>query len=147
MTTPPPVYGQFGQALGLAERTLSANLRAHLAQRDIEPETWYALQVIATRGPALVREELTAVLESPAFDANAVRQLLARLEADGLISGDARVDLTDAGKALHSSLREYIAGPTVELLSQFDVNDIETTVQTLKAITERAKERLARSGP
>ena len=57
MTPPPPVYGQFGQALGLAERTLSANLRAHLAERDTEPETWYALQLIATRGPGLAREK------------------------------------------------------------------------------------------
>ena len=48
--------------------------------------------------------------------------------------------------ALHSSLREYIAGPTVELLSQFDVTDIETTVRTLNAITRRAAERLAASG-
>jgi hypothetical protein len=146
MTTPPPVYGQFGQALGLAERTLSANLRAHLAERDTEPETWYALQLIATRGPGLAREELTGVLESPNFDADSVRELLARLEADGLIGGDAEVDLTDEGKAVHSSLREYIAGPTIELLSQFDVNDIETTVRTLKAITKRASERLAASG-
>ena len=146
MTTPPPVYGQFGQALGLAERTLSANLRAHLAERDIEPETWYALQLIATRGPGLVREELSAVLESPTYDANSVRRLLTRLEVDGLISGDARVDLTDDGTALHSSLREYISRPTVELLSAFDVSDIETTVRTLKAVTERAEERLARSG-
>jgi hypothetical protein len=146
MTTPPPVYGQFGQALGLAERTLSANLRTHLAERDTEPETWYALQLIATRGPGLAREELTGVLESPNFDADSVRELLARLEADGLIGGDAEVDLTDAGKALHSSLREYIAGPTVELLSQFDVDDIETTVGTLKAITKRASERLAAAG-
>jgi hypothetical protein len=146
MTAPSPVYSQFGQALGLAERTLSANLRAHLAERDIEPETWYALQLIATRGPGLVREELTAVLESPNYDANSVRRLLTRLEVDGLISGDARVDLTDDGKALHSSLRDYIAGPTVELLSQFDVNDVETTVRTLKAVTERAEERQATSG-
>ena len=146
MTTPPPVYGQFGQALGLAERTLTANLRAHLAERDIEPETWYALQLIATRGPGLVREELSAVLESPTYDANSVRRLLTRLEVDGLISGDARVDLTDDGTALHSSLREYISRPTVELLSAFDVSDIETTVRTLKAVTERAEERLARSG-
>jgi hypothetical protein len=43
-------------------------------------------------------------------------------------------------------LREYIAGPTVELLSQFDLTDIETTVQTLKAITDRVKERQATSG-
>lgn len=146
MTTPPPAYGQFGQALGLAERTLSANLRAHLAERDTEPETWYALQLIATRGPGLAREELTGVLESPNFDADSVCELLARLEADGLIGGDAEVDLTDEGKALHGSLREYIAGPTVELLSQFDLGDIETTVRTLKAITKRAAERLAASG-
>jgi hypothetical protein len=73
-------------------------------------------------------------------------ELLARLEADGLISGNARVDLTDDGKALHPSLREHIAGPTLELLSQFDVDDIETTVHTLKAIAKRAEERLASAG-
>jgi DNA-binding MarR family transcriptional regulator len=140
------VYGQFGQALGLAERTLSANLRAHLAERGIEPETWYALQLIATRGPGLARDELTGVLESPNFDPASVHALLARLEDDGLISGDAEVDLTDDGKTLHTSLREYIAGPTIELLTQFDVDDIETTVRTLKAITESAAERPAVSG-
>ncbi|HEY2436318.1 MAG TPA: hypothetical protein VGH93_03995 [Solirubrobacteraceae bacterium] len=143
MTTSPPVYGQFGQALGLAERALNANLRAHLTERHTEPETWYALQLIATRGPGLAREELTGILESPSFDANSVRELLAGLKADGLIRGDAEVDLTEKGKALHGSLREYIAEPTVELLSQFDVDDIETTVRTLQAITTRAKERLA----
>src|ERR1700727_2449683 len=119
MTTPPPVYGQFGQALGLAERTLSANLRAHLAERDTKPETWYALQLVATRGPGFARDELAGVLESPNLDASAVRDLLARLEGDGLIRGKTEVDLTDQGKALHRSLREYIAGPTVELLSTF----------------------------
>src|SRR5436305_2959252 len=141
MTTPPSVYGQFGQALGLAERTLSANLRAHLTERNTEPETWYALQLIATRGPGLTREELTGILESPNFDADSVRELLARLQADGLIRGDAKVDLTEEGKALHNSLREYIAEPTIDLLSQFEVDDIETTVRTLQAITTRANER------
>jgi hypothetical protein len=145
MTTPPPVYAQFGPALGLAERTLSANLRAHLAERDTEPETWYALQLIATRGPGLARTELTGVLESPSFDAGSVRELLARLQADGLIRGDAEVDLTDHGEALHRGLREYIAAPTVELLNEFDVTDIETTVRTLRAITNRAEERLTAS--
>jgi len=48
------------------------------------------------------------------------------------------VDLTPEGEALHRSLREYIAGPTVRLLSQFDLHDIETTVRTLQAITKRA---------
>jgi Mn-dependent DtxR family transcriptional regulator len=124
---------------------MSANLRAHLAERATQPETWYALQLIATRGPHLRREELIGALESPSFDADSARELLARLEADGLIRGDAEVNLTERGKALHHSLREYIAGPTVELLSQFDDTDIETTVRTLQAITERAAERLAAS--
>jgi hypothetical protein len=36
-----------------------------------------------------------------------------------------------------------IAGPTTELLSQFDVHDIETTVRTLQAISRRATEESA----
>ena len=60
-----------------------------------------------------------------------------------MIRGDAEVDLTDHGKALHSSLRDYIAEPTVELLSQFELDDLETTVRTLQAITKRAEERVA----
>jgi Mn-dependent DtxR family transcriptional regulator len=141
MSTPPAVYGQFGQALGFAERTLTAMLRNHLAERDTEPETWYALQLIATRGPGLSREELSQLLEgSPNLDADSTRELLARLEADGLIRGDEKVDLTDEGSAFHRSLREYISGPTIRLLSQFDIDDIETTVRTLQAITRRARE-------
>jgi DNA-binding MarR family transcriptional regulator len=141
MTAPPAVFGQFGQALAFAERTLTATLREHLAQRDTKPETWYALQLIATRGPGLAREALIHDLErSRELDADSTRALLARLEADGLIRGEAELDLTDEGEALHRSLREYIAGPTTQLLSQFDIHDIETTVRTLQAITKRAAE-------
>ncbi|HEX3924612.1 MAG TPA: hypothetical protein VHY31_20170 [Streptosporangiaceae bacterium] len=139
MTTPPAVFGQFGQALAFAERTMTATLTEHLAQRDTKPETWYALQLIATRGPGLSRDALSRDLEgSPNLDAGSTRDLLAQLEADGLIRGDARVDLTDEGTALHRGLREYIAAPTARLLGQFDVRDIETTVRTLQAITQRA---------
>ena|SRR5215470_4978916 len=141
MTTAPPVFGQFGQSLAFAERTLTALLREHLAQRDTRPETWYALQLVATRGPGLSREALSRDLEgSPTLDADSIRELLAGMQAEGLISGNAHVDLTDKGAALHRSLREYIAGPTVRLLSQFDIHDIETTVRTLQAITKVAAE-------
>ena len=145
MTTPPAIFGEFGQALAFAERTLSATLREHLAQRDTEPETWYALQLIATRGPGLSRAELSDVLAgSPNLTAESTRALLGRLEADGLIRGGARVDLTAEGQALHRSLREYIGGPTARLLSQFDIHDIETTVRTLQAVTKQAAEESAR---
>jgi DNA-binding MarR family transcriptional regulator len=139
MTTPPAVFGQFGQTLAFAEQTLTVALREHLAQRGTKPETWYALQLIATRGPALSRQALSQQLErSRNLNADSTRELLARLEAEGLIRGGANVDLTAQGEALHRSLREYVAGPAARLLSQFDIRDIETTVRTLRAITERA---------
>jgi hypothetical protein len=143
MTTPPVLIGQFGQTLAFAERALSATLRRHLAERDTKPETWYALQLIATRGPSLSREALSADLEgSRTLNADSTRELLARLQAEGLIRGEEKLDLTAEGEALHRSLREYIAGPTARLLGQFDVDDVETTVRTLQAITARAEEEL-----
>jgi hypothetical protein len=148
MSATPAVYGQFGQALAFAERTLTTILREHLAERDTQPETWYALQLVATRGPALARTELSSLLEgSPSLDTVSTRELLSRLQADGRIRGDAHIDLTADGAALHQSLRKYISGPTTELLSQFDLDDIETTVQTLRAITERAAEGTRFTGP
>src|SRR6195256_773916 len=100
MTTPPA--STFGQTLAFAERTLTATLRQHLAERGTKPETWYALQLIATRGPGLAREALSADLEgSRTLNADSTRELLAGLEAEGLIRGEAKVDLTAEGEALH----------------------------------------------
>ena len=139
MTTPPTAYTQFGYTLALAERTLTAVLQDHLAERGVRPETWYALQLLTVRGPVLDREALAADLASSrALNPDSTRALLARLEAEGLIRGDREVELTDDGRALHRSLREYVAVPRDRLLSQFDDEDIETTVRTLRAIAERA---------
>jgi DNA-binding MarR family transcriptional regulator len=138
----PPV--PFGQALAFAERALTATLRQHLAERGTTPETWYALQLIATRGPGMAREELSYELEgSRTMTPDSTRELLARLAVEGLVRGGAELDLTAEGEALHRSLREYIAAPTARLLGQFDDDDVETTVRTLQAIAERAQEELA----
>jgi DNA-binding MarR family transcriptional regulator len=147
MTAPPTVYGQFGTTLAVAEQTLTERLREHLAKRDTKPETWYALQLIAIRGPGLAREALTHDLQRARnVTADSAPELLARLRAEGLIRGDTEFDLTEEGKALHASLREYIIRPTTELLSQFEVQDIETTVRTLQAITKQAAEDQRASG-
>jgi len=139
MTTAPTVYTQFGYTLALAERSLTAVLQDHLAERGVRPETWYALQLLTVRGPVLEREVLAADLASSrALNPDSTRALLARLEAEGLIRGDREIELTDDGRALHRSLREYVGIPRDRLLSQFDVEDIETTVRTLRAIAERA---------
>jgi len=145
-TTTPAVFGQFGRTLAFAEQTLSETLRRHLAERDTKPETWYALQLVAVRGPGFAREELVAALErSRTLNEDSVRELLMRLEGEGLIRGAVLVDLTPEGEAEYQSLREYIAGPAARLLSQFDVRDIETTVRTLQAITKRAAEESYRA--
>ena len=142
--TAPTTYAQFGQTLAFAERTLSEVLRRHLAERQVVPETWYALKLIATRGPALDRAALSEELASSrTLDADSARELLARLAAAGLIRGGSTVGLTAAGQALHHSLSEYIAAPRIRLLSQFSIDDIDTTVRTLQAIAERAREETA----
>jgi hypothetical protein len=134
MTASPPT---FGQTLAFAERTLTATLRQHLAERQVAPETWYALQLIASRGPKLARAALSHDLEgSRNLNADTTRELLARLEREGLIHGDTNLDLTAEGEVLHRSLREYIAGPTARLLGQFDADDVATTIRTLQAIAE-----------
>jgi hypothetical protein len=140
-TATPQIYGEFGQALGFAERTLSALLREHLAQRDVVPETWYSLKLLGGAGETgLDRDVLVETLStSPTFSADAASDLLDQLESDGLVVGqDASVRLSEAGHAEFADLRVYVAGPSVALLSQFDVHDIETTVRTLQAITARA---------
>lgn len=144
MTTPSPLFGQFGTTLAFAERALTATLREHLAKRGIVPETWYTLKLVGTRGPGIPRAELSGDLAgSRSLDSASADELLARLEAEGLIRGDERVDLTAAGEALYRSLSEYVTGSAAQLLSQFDVRDIETTVRTLQAITKQAEEAAA----
>ena len=148
MTTPSASFSQFGQALAFAERAMTATLREHLAQRGIAPETWYALSLTGGRGPGLPRQALTRDLAgSRNLDGGSAAGLLARLEAEGLIRGGERIDLTAAGEALYRSLREYVTGPTARLLSQFDASDVETTIRTLQAIAQRAGEEAAVSSP
>ncbi len=145
MTTPSAIFSQFGRTLAFAERTMTATLREHLAQRGVAPETWYALQ-LAAREPGIPRRKLSRDLDgSRSLDASSAADLLARLEAEGLIRGDERIDLTAEGEAMYRSLREYVAGPAARLLGQFDVNDVETTIRTLQAITQRAAEEASAS--
>jgi DNA-binding MarR family transcriptional regulator len=142
MNPVPAAYAEFGQTLAFTERTMTAVLRSHLAERDVEPETWYVLKLVAARGPHVARASLARDLEgSRGLDAPSTGPLLARLATDGLIAGEHAVDLTEEGTALFESLQDYVLGATADLLGEFDQRDIETTVRTLKAITQRSQER------
>jgi DNA-binding MarR family transcriptional regulator len=140
MTAVPTAYAEFGQTLAFTERMMTAVLRDHLAQRDVEPETWYALKLVAVGGPHVARSSLIGDLEgSRGLNAGSARTLLARLALDGLITGDEEVDLTEEGTALFESLRDHVLRATVDLLGPLDLHDVETTVRTLKAITRRTQ--------
>jgi DNA-binding MarR family transcriptional regulator len=144
MNALPSVYAEFGQTLAFTERTLTAILRNHLAQRGVEPETWYALKLVAAGSPHVARSSLVGDLEgSRGLDAASSRALLDRLATDGLITGEDTVDLTEEGDVFFKDLRDYVLGATAELLGEFDLGDVETTVRTLKAITRRAGEDAA----
>ena len=141
MNALPSAYTEFGQTLAFTERTLTAVLRDHLAQRGVEPETWYALKLVAQGDPHVPRSSLVRDLEgSPRLDRDSTDALLTQLAADGLVAGDDAVQLTEEGRVFFESLRDHVLGATVNLLGQFDLNDVETTVRTCKAIMRRARE-------
>jgi DNA-binding MarR family transcriptional regulator len=143
----PSAYAEFGQTLAFTERTLTAVLRDHLAQRGVEPETWYALKLIAQRGPHVNRHSLVRDLEgSPRLDTESASALLAQLATEGLIAGDDVIELTDEGRVFFESLQDHVLGATVNLLGQFDLSDVETTVRTCKAIMRRAQEEAQSAG-
>ena len=116
-------------------------LRGHLAQRGVEPETWYALKLVSQGQLDVALASLVRDLEgSPRLDADATHALLAQLASDGLIAGDDGVHLTEEGRVFFESLRDHVLRATVKLLGQFDLSDVETTVRTCKAIVRRAQE-------
>jgi hypothetical protein len=104
--------------LAFAERTLTATLRQHLAERQVMPETWYALQLIASRGPKLARQALSHDLEgSRNLNADTTRELLARLQHEGLIRGETQVDLTAEGGSTSSIRRSDMTRSTMRWTS------------------------------
>jgi hypothetical protein len=139
MTAMPTVYTEFGQSLAFAERTMSATLHDHLAKRSVEPETWYALKLISLHEAGAERAVVLRNLEvGRGMEADAGSAVLARLDREGLIAGDMTIEFTRQGREFFFELRDYVVGATAELLSQFDLEDIETTVRTIQAVTRQA---------
>ncbi|MGD0198595.1 MAG: hypothetical protein ABSC56_11920 [Solirubrobacteraceae bacterium] len=134
------IYGQFGQTLAFAETTLNRVLERHLAAHGTAPHRWYALKLTAQAEPvarAAVRDGLAAGGKVQPVDAE---PLLRGLEADGLIEGGDVLSLTESGRSYFAELRQYVITPTIRLLGQFELADIETTIRTLREITTRASE-------
>lgn len=135
------IYGQFGQTLAFAEATLNAILERHLEARGTSPGRWYALKLTAQAEPiarAAVLDGLTAGGKVHPIDAE---PLLRALETDGLLAGGDVLSLTESGRSYFAELRQYVIAPTIRLLGQLALADVETTIRTLREITARAREQ------
>jgi hypothetical protein len=133
------IYGQFGQTLAFAHATLNRALEGHLAARGTSPDRWYAVKLTAQAEPvarAAVIDELAAGGKVQPVGAES---LLSTLEADGLLQGGDVLSLTDAGRSYFEELRQYVSAPTIRLLGQFELADVDTTLRTLREITARAR--------
>jgi DNA-binding MarR family transcriptional regulator len=137
-----------GPALGLAERTLRRGLLSVLAETGTPVQTWYAFQRLsvfaAAPTAAAFRRDLSETLD---LDGPAAAALLAEITAAGLMhevsdpaGGDPRIACTAAGDDLQRRIRASLAAGTSELLAPFDPADVATTIRTLTALTERARE-------
>ena len=150
-TTPRPP-ATIGQAVGLAEAALTRQLAGVLAETGTSRETYLAFQRLSVLGaPATMDAYVRDLSDALAIDGSAAAALARSLQTAGLIHEVDRdgqdgpaVELTAAGAALRDRLRQSVARATAELLAPFDAGDIETTIRTLQAITERAHEIRAR---
>ena len=134
------IYGQLGQTLAVAEATLNKILERHLATHDTPPGRWYALKLIAQGEPIARPALIDALAAGGKVQPIDAEPLLRKLMADGLVAGHDVLSLTDAGRGDFEKLRQYVITPTVRLLSQFELADVETTIRTLREITTRARE-------
>jgi DNA-binding MarR family transcriptional regulator len=145
-TARPPAT--IGQAVGIAETELTKLLAGVLAETGTSRETYLAMQRLAFLGGAPALEafvlDLTEALAIDKPSAVALAESLQTAEIIHDLERDAVrgrvVELTAAGVALQDRLRRSVARVSAELTAPFDAADIETTIRTLQAITDRARQ-------
>jgi hypothetical protein len=142
----PPVT--IGQAVGQAEAALTRLLAGALAETGTSRETYLALQRLSFLGGAPAMDAFVLDLGGAlALDEPAARDLVGSLRTAGLIhdlerdaTGGRVAELTTTGAALQDRLRRSVGRVTGELIAPFDASDVETTIRTLQAVTERAQQ-------
>ncbi len=134
----------FGTALALAQRTLSAPLAAVLNAENLAMPQWFTLNALGLRGSTRT-EILADLLATNGLDATAARDLVAALDASGLVDvRDGVVSLTPAGTARYVGLRDRIGLVTARIFEQFDADRVEITRSLLQEIADTDPEELTR---
>src|ERR1700722_10468165 len=136
-----------GPAIGLAENEMTRLLIDVLAQTGTPENVWYAFRRLsgfaAPPSPAAFRQDVGDAL---GLDEQAAAALLDEGVALGLLhevtdpaDGSPRVVLTSAGEAARGRIRASVTAVITDLVASLDPQDVRTTVQTLTALTNRAR--------
>jgi DNA-binding MarR family transcriptional regulator len=136
-----------GPAIGLAENEMTRLLIDVLAQTGTPENVWYAFRRLsgfaAPPSPAAFRQDVGDAL---GLDEQAAAALLDEGVALGLLcevtdpaDGSPRVALTSAGEAARGRIRASVTAVITDLVASLDPQDVRTTVQTLTALTNRAR--------
>jgi DNA-binding MarR family transcriptional regulator len=150
MSIPQTTTIPFGRHLGVAGRAARALLDTVLVDEATTYETWIALNLLATGGPAVRREvlqdNLAVGLEmKPA----AIAQLLGQLERFGVIraergkDGGAQIAFTAEGAAYYQHLLEAVNRRSAQVLGSIDPDDLQITIRVLGQFRVRAEALLA----
>jgi DNA-binding MarR family transcriptional regulator len=148
-TARPPAT--IGQAVGIAEAELTKLLAGVLAETGTSREAYLAMQRLSFLGGAPAVEAFILDLsDALALDEPSAAALAGSLQTAGVIHDLERdatsgrvVELTAAGAALQDRVRRSVGRVSAELIAPFDASDIETTIRTLQAVTERARQMRA----
>jgi hypothetical protein len=147
----PPILT--GQDIAEAQGAVTRLLEHSLAATGVSRQEYVALRVLALRGPYPSPRDLHDYLASQpqvGLTAEAVIQLLARLEAQGLASGTTPgspgpAEATPEGKSRLAQLTEAVAPGTRALFAGLDPDELAIARNLLAEITARATDLAARS--
>ena len=132
----------FGTALALAQRTLSAPLAAVLEEERLPMLEWFTLNALGLRGTMPI-DVVTGLLAGNGLDAPAARDLVADLEASGLVElHTGAVSLTDAGVARYTHARDRINEVTARVFEPFGAARVEAARILLQEIAYTDPEEL-----
>jgi DNA-binding MarR family transcriptional regulator len=135
-----------GQDIAEAQGAVLALLDRVLADTGTPVDEYLAMRVLAVRGPAesaVALRDYLAAQPQLGLGVTEAGELLARLEAKGLITGAVLDDprptqLTDGGAALFARLNGIVTPVTSRLYADFDPDDLATARRVLVHVVERA---------
>jgi DNA-binding MarR family transcriptional regulator len=136
-----------GPAIGQAENMMTRLLIDVLEQTGTPENVWYAFRRLSGFAtpptPAAFRHDVGDAL---GVDERAAAAILDEAVALGFMhevtdpaDGAPRVALTPAGEAARGRIRASVTAVITDLVAPLDPQDVRLTVQTLTALTERAR--------